>query len=273
MEPLNFRSILKMMKGAAFAEGDPSNLVGIVEGLKISKLQPLKARGFAKSGNVSLSGEHLGRRVKVSSMFTTSQVEFRRQLAKMSGQIFLPKVVGTEGRMLIEEWIDGRSPGIADRVNIRAVIRQFYTDEERFSYDKTSATDFDYLDYLEQRVSKWDFIEALSRFLKKWRVQRKAISTELPYALCNPDLSFANFVIENGTNRIYMVDTEFLHVGQGWFMDHYNSAIRAEPERLLESSKLVTFYRNCVTLRKIGSALIVGRPDLLRSETMEFQDE
>lgn len=190
----------------------------------------------------------------------------------MSGEIHLPRVLASEGRMIVEEWIDGRAPARADRERIRQAIRDYLQGSERFSCGAADRCDFEYLDYLEQRVSDWHFIKGLPEFLEKWRNQRAAVAGEMRLALCNPDLSFANFVIEAATNRIFMIDTELLHVGQGWFMDHLNSVVRAEPLPQCPSPELTCFARNCFALRHIGSALITGRPDKLSEKMLEFHD-
>lgn len=258
-----------------FAKWKPSTFtaigpVALIDGFEISKLNPLKPRGFAKSGNISLSGDISGARVKVSSMFSARQVPLRCRISKISDQIFLPRVIANEGRMIVEEWIDGHTPSGADCDWVRAAIRAYLACEERFSYGREDICDFDYLDYLEQRVSDWHFIEGLSAFMEHWRAQRAAVASELRLALCNPDLSFENFVIEKGSKRLVMVDTEFLHVGSGFFMDHLNSVLRHEPSPVGLSPRLALFASNSNKLREIGSALIVGRPERLTPLLMEF---
>lgn len=174
--------------------------------------------------------------------------------------------------MIVEEWIDGRAPSRADREWVRAAILDYLACEERFSYGEEDVCDFDYLDYLEQRVSDWHFIDGLRAFMERWRAQRAAVSSELRLALCNPDLSFENFVIEKESGRLFMIDTEFLHVGCAWFMDQQGSAVRSEPSSAGISAELALFVRMCVGLRMIGSALIVGRPDRNTPEMLKFYD-
>ena len=245
---------------------------GRIGALEIEGLHPLKPRGFAKSGNLSLSGKIDEQQVKISSMFTNDQVALRLRVTKMSDGIDLPRVLASEGRIFVEEWINGRTPVRADHEHIRQAIRDYLYCDERFSFGRSDQCDFDYLNYLDQRVLDWHFLRGLPEFLGRWREQRELLAGEMRLALCNPDLSFANFIIESGSERIVMIDTEFLHVGQGWFMDYPNSAVSHEPLDLGMSPELCLFAKNCWRLRKIGSVLIAGRPDLLSKEMMEFQD-
>lgn len=245
---------------------------GRIGSLEIERLHPLKPRGFAKSGNLSLAGKVGAQRVKLSSMFTVDQVALRLRVTRMSDSIHLPRVLASEGRMIVEEWIDGRTPGSADHDRIRQAIRDYLLCDERFSYGNSDLSDFDYLDYLEQRVADWHFLQGLPEFLERWRAQRAALAGEMRLALCNPDLTFANLIIESATDRIFMIDNEFLHVGEGWFMDHPNSAVGHEPLDLGMSPALFRFARISWRLRMIGSALIGGRPDLLSHEMLEFDN-
>ena len=81
---------------------------GRIGALEIEGLHPLKPRGFAKSGNLSLSGKIDEQQVKISSMFTNDQVALRLRVTKMSDGIDLPRVLASEGRIVVEEWINGR---------------------------------------------------------------------------------------------------------------------------------------------------------------------
>ncbi len=204
-------------------------------------------------------------------MFTEDQVSLRLRVLKMSDAIHLPRVLASEGRMIIEEWIDGRSPGREDHERIRQAIRDYLCNEERFSFGCAELCDFNYLDYLEQRVSGWYFLRGLSDFLENWREQRASLAGEMRLALCNPDITFANLIIESGTGRIVMIDTEFLHVGEGWFMDHPNSAVGNEIIDLGMPPALSLFAENTWRLRTIGSALIEGRPDSINLKMLEFK--
>ena len=246
--------------------------IGNIGAVKVEGLRPIKSRAFGKSGNLSLAGKIGQHQVKLSSMFEEDQVGLRLRLSKMSDSIYLPNVLASEGRLIIEEWIDGCPPGIADRQRIRQVIFEYLSCEERFAFSSDDLNDFEYLDYLEHRVLEWSFLQGLPEFLDRWRKQRAALANQIRPALCNPDLSYENFVIETATKRIFMIDTEFFHVGEGWFMDHFNSAVRNEPITVKVSPEVLCFARNCVKLRKVGSALIVGRPDRVTSEMLEFED-
>lgn len=181
---------------------------GRIGSLEIEGLHPLNPRGFAKSGNLSLLGKIGEQQVKVSSMFTNDQVELRLRVTKMSDGIVLPRVLASEGRIIVEEWIDGRTPTRADHERIRQAIRDYLYCDGCFSFGRTDLCDFDYLNYLDQRVSEWHFLRGLPEFLGRWREQRELLAGEMRVALCNPDLSFANFIIESGSERI-VVRTQF----------------------------------------------------------------
>lgn len=245
-----------------------------IGGCRITNLHPLKASAFAKSGNISLSGMHKGRRVKLSSMFTCKQVALRRKLNQISEHIALPRLIASDDRFIVEEWIDGTSPGRlqdAARERVKASIRDFVFGAARLRYGADDQTGFDYLDYLEQRVAGWHFIHGVREFVNRWREARATLHQEFRLALSNPDLSFQNFVIQQKTGQIFLIDNEFLHVGNGGFMDFFNSAIRAERPSFDVSPEMCVFFRNTVKLRWLGSALIEGKPERISPSMLEWE--
>lgn len=248
----------------------------MIGGCKITSLYPLKTHGLAKSGNISLGGRYNGRRVKVSSMFTSEQVEFRQKIAKLSNHIALPELVAFEDQVIVEEWILGISPTSSDRTHklrIESVILDFVFGDDRYQFSKIDQCNFDYLEYLLNRVSMWHFMEGVSRFVARWEEQFELVQSQLRLALSNPDLRFDNFVIEKDTDRIFLIDNEFLHVGMGGFMDLFNSSVSNEYNKFNVSEDLNVFYKNTVKLRKFGSELITGHPERIKPSMLEWEDE
>jgi hypothetical protein len=217
-----------------------------------------------------------GRKVKVYSVFSENQASFRCSISRFSEQIYLPKVLAKDGRIIVEEWIDGSSPNVNDKEDwerFRCSISNHIFSPNRINKSKKEVTDFDYLDYLVKRVSLWGFMQSIDDFTQAWLEQRRRVSNELVATITNPDLTSSNFVIESNSRKVFLIDNEFLHVGYGGFMDFYNSAIRKEEHRFSVSDSMQAFHRNTVKLRHIGSALIQGDLMCIDETLFDFEKD
>lgn len=250
-----------------------------IGGFRVTDMVPIKEKGLAKSGNISLTGFCEGRKVKVYSMFTEEQVELRRSIDRLSERLFLPSLVASEGLIVVEEWVKG-TPGSCCRAAAKRAladsVRDYLVGPQRVEVAKRHAPrdgePFDYLEYLNSRVRPWLFLAEVRVFVERWREQREAVQGALVRQLSNPDLSLQNLLISEHEGRAYCIDNEFLHVGYGGFMDFYNSLIRAEPIPFSVSRKVVSFYHNTLKLRHIGSALICGQPQRLDTLMLSFDN-
>ena len=256
-----------------------SQRVGInaeIDGCLITNLKPVNKNAYGKTGNISLKGIFKGQNVKLFSMFSEEQVRLRQRVNKLSDEILLPDLIASEGRIVVEAWVDGTPAeqcSYNNKKDISNAIREYITCSYRF---KSSIVDgyegFDYLNYLEGRIRNWSFIKDVASFVDKWKILREEVSHEFVPALSNPDLAYQNFVLNRQSNLLYCIDNEFLHIGTGAYMDFYNSMIRYEQPPFLLTKNLAVFYRNTVKLRRIGSALIVGKPQQLNKDLLTFED-
>ena len=128
-----------------------------------------------------------------------------------------------------------------------------------------------YLDYLERRIRPWLFITSIRELSERWKAQRADIEGRLVRALSHPDLSYQNFLIGRESGDVISIDNEFVNVGHGGFMDFYNSMLRMEQPTFSASGDMRPFFENTAKLRRIGSCLIVGRPEQIDPGDLDFE--
>lgn len=226
-----------------------------VDGLQVERLQPLgnkRTPGWTKVGRVSYAGRIGGRKVKVYGLARPEQGALRVALAQTAfGRAHLPRVLACDGRLVVEEWIQGApvsAPG--ERA---ALLQALQEDGQLTELAVQHADSFDYLDdYLQPRLAAWSFLQEVDRYLACWQAKLGPALERLPVRLVHPDLTPAN-VLRADTGEAVIVDNELLGAGRGWIIAAHNAGL---PAAVAQQSALA---ERCWALRRLGTLFDQGR--------------
>jgi len=243
------------------------NLFG---GILVKDMRPLTKNvarhGLTKIGLPSFYGFYGGKKVKLYGVIDKAQVDIRRAIKMLHGGLLLPNIIATEGRFIVQEWIEGtigtelRDKDL-DRLNRlfhQYFKNQFTAPDQKLNF--CQEMEFDYLSYLEKRLSPWLFINEIKIFREyslNLYVKWKKI---IPGRIHHSDLTLANIVLHHKSDEFYIIDNELLNFGPGWILDYYNSNFSMSNNSIWLDvyKKYSEFIDITWALRKVGSRLLNG---------------
>lgn len=172
---------------------------------EITNRAPTKQRNthyYSKIGNWSFFGDYKGQRVKVYSVQNREQIDLRVFIDKHKLGKYFPKVVASNGKFIVEEFIEGRKSNYNPKVHqrVKEELYQLCLDLRKIKYPKT----WDYIEYLYRRVNETPRYYNFSNYIN------------------HNDLTLDNVLVDN-YGDVKIVDNELLGCNTGWVLNIYNS--------------------------------------------------
>lgn len=171
--------------------------------------------GQSRCGRLSWTARLDDQPVKILECHDTEHARFLEQLSTHPrlGRHF-PEPVLRAGPFLLVRWIDGEVVRWGrDRRLVPAVAGlQAQLHLER-SVPELPAGSFSYLEFLEERWRRYQSVFPLAEGFEGIRSVLDGQRPQLATALCHPDLTAANLVVERSTGRIKVIDNELLGLG------------------------------------------------------------
>lgn len=172
---------------------------------EITNRVPTKQRNthyYSKIGNFSFFGDYKGKRVKVYSLQNREQIELRLFIDKHELGKFFPKVIDSNGKFIVEEFIEGKKSNYNPKVHqrVKEELYQLCLDLRKIDYKPT----WDYIEYLYRRVNETPRYYKFSNFIN------------------HNDLTIDNVLVDN-RGDVKIVDNELLACNTGWVLNIYNS--------------------------------------------------
>jgi len=219
--------------------------------------------GLTKAGRLSFCAMLEGRKVKIYETHSQRQTNLRQKIQNtVFGKSFLPGIIASEGTYVVEEWIHGTS-ALTSKAGIKktveTMIQVLLQDPKLINLAQEQAMSFCYLqNYLYPRVAKWSILSPVKDFTKEWQKRFDELRPHLPIRISHPDLSPANIICQEASDRKVIIDNELLGSGFGWILDWHNSLLKEQKSvslELIQQHVPEDFLEKTWRLRLLGSAL------------------
>ena len=194
----------------------------LVEELDIRNIQPIKRNngGINGVGNVSCFGFIGDQKVKIFTTYRADLPALRRELETYTfkGPVRFPPLIGTRGRFVVEEWIDGPNLTQIPKQDVLGLVPDmlnflFEFKEIQLEFD----SEYNHLQCFRDTVAKRGkhngLIALWDKELRKHGL--RGITSDLPKYLRHGDLHEANVVLNDGVQ--YIVDNDGVSYDNGWF--------------------------------------------------------
>lgn len=185
------------------------------------RLSQPRLLGSSRVGRLRWTARLDGRPVKVLECHDPAQALFIEEVSA-SPQLreHFPEPLLREGPFLVVRWIDGAEiDWRRDRRLVPAVGEIQARLHAQHELAGRPPGEFSYLRFLEARWRRYQSVFPLRQTLEHllWILDEQA--PRLAPALCHPDLSAANLVVERSTGRIKIIDNELLGSGSYYCVD------------------------------------------------------
>lgn len=177
--------------------------------------------GLSRCGRLRWTARLDGRPVKILECHDAGQAAFIEQVsASKPLRGHFPEPLLREGPFLVVRWVEGAVINWRrDSRLLPAVAGLQARLHAQRELAACAAGGFAYLAYLEARWRRYQSIFDLQQTLEQLLGFLEERDPQLVPALCHPDLSGANLVVERSTGRLVIIDNELLGSGGDYPFD------------------------------------------------------